>query len=127
MNLPPKKSLKISLSIKLNNTVSFDIEAPLKHVGAEAQWRNWADVFSAYRPPLGYEVRDLTLVVANDVAFGHSLNKISGTLQNGRKTEFWLRWTTGFRKIAGRWLIAHHQASVPIDVETGRALLDLEP
>lgn len=32
--------------------VSFDIVPPLQHVGAEAKWKNWADVFTAYQRPL---------------------------------------------------------------------------
>ena len=107
--------------------VSFDIVPPLRHVGAEAQWKNWQDVFAAYERPLDYEIRDLTLTVRADVAFGHSLNRISGTLKNGKKSAFWLRWTTCFRKINGDWLIAHHHASVPIDPQTRRALLNLSP
>jgi len=107
--------------------VSFDIVPPLRHLGAEAQWKNWADVFRAYRRPLGYEVRDLTLTVGDDMAFGHSLNRITGTLQNGNKTDFWLRWTSCWRKINGNWLIVHHQASVPVDFESGKALLNLLP
>lgn len=107
--------------------VSFDIVPPLQHVGEEAQWKNWADVFTAYQSPLGYEVRDLTITVGDDVAFGHSLNRISGTLKSGKRSDYWLRWTTCFRKIDGNWLIVHHQASVPLDVQSGRALRDLEP
>jgi uncharacterized protein (TIGR02246 family) len=107
--------------------VSFDVVPPLQHVGAEAQWKNWADVFAAYQRPLGYEVRDLTITVGDDVAFGHSLNRISGTLKNGKRSAFWVRWTPCFRRIDGAWLIVHHQASVPFHVETGMAALDLEP
>ena len=107
--------------------VSFDIVPPLQHVGAAAQWKNWADVFTAYQRPLGYEIHDLTITLGDDVAFGHSLNRISGTLKNGNRTDFWLRWTSCFRKIDGNWLIVHHQASVPVDFESGRALLNLEP
>lgn len=107
--------------------VSFDVVPPLQHIGAEAQWKNWEDVFAAYQPPLGYEIRDLTIAVGGDVAFGHSLNRISGTLKNGTRSDFWVRWTPCFRKIEGEWLIVHHQASVPMDVESGRALRDLEP
>jgi uncharacterized protein (TIGR02246 family) len=106
---------------------SFDIVPPLQHVGAEAQRKNWMDVFATYQPPLGYEIRDLTITVGDDVAFGHSLNRISGTLKNGNRSDYWLRWTTCFRRIDGAWLIAHHQASVPVDFENGTALLDLEP
>ena len=50
--------------------VSFDIVPPLQHVGAEAKWKNWADVFTAYQHPLGYEIRGLTITVGDDVAFG---------------------------------------------------------
>ena len=114
-------------SIYALDIVSFDIVPPLQHVGAEAQWKNWADVFTAYQRPLGYEIRDLTITVSDDVAFGHSLNRISGTLMSGNRTNFWLRWTACFRKIDGNWLIVHHQASVPVDFESGRALLNLEP
>ena len=60
--------------------VSFDIVPPLQHVGAEAKWKNWADVFTAYQHPLGYEIRGLTITVGDDVAFGHSLNRISGNV-----------------------------------------------
>lgn len=115
------------MSIFASDLVSFDIEPPLRHVGAEAKRNNWAKVFSAYEPPLGYEIRDLAITVGDHVAFGHSLNRISGTLNNGIRTGFWVRWTTGFRKIDGSWLIAHDQVSVPLDLATRSALLNLEP
>ena len=107
--------------------VSFDIVPPLQHMGAEAKWKNWVDVFTAYQRPLGYEIRDLTLTVGQDVAFGHSLNRISGTLKNGTRTGYWVRWTGCFQKIDGTWLIVHDQVSVPVDAASGRALLNLEP
>lgn len=107
--------------------VSFDIEPPLRHVGVEAKRTNWTRVFSMYKAPLEYEIRDLAITVGDHVAFGHSLNRISGTLKNGSRTGFWVRWTTGFRKIEGSWLIAHDQVSVPLDFESGNALLSLEP
>lgn len=109
------------------NMVSFDIVPPLQHVGAVAKWKNWADVFTAYEPPLSYEVRDLTITVGDDVAFGYSLNRISGRLWNGIRNDLWVRWTACFRKINGSWLIAHDQVTVPIDVHTGTALRNLEP
>src|SRR5262245_37345545 len=107
--------------------VSFDVVPPLQHVGAKAKENNWANVFARHRPPLGYEICDLTLTLGDDVAFGHSLNRVSGTLKNGNRADVWLRWTACFRKIDGNWLIAHDQVSVPIDPESSRALLNLEP
>jgi deazaflavin-dependent oxidoreductase (nitroreductase family) len=107
--------------------VSFDIVPPLRHVGAAAKRKNWVDVFATYERPLGYEIRDLTITVGDDVAFGHSLNQISGTLRNGHRSVAWLRWTACFRKIGDTWLIVHDQVSVPVDFASGGALLDLEP
>lgn len=107
--------------------VSFDVEPPLQHVGVDAKMKNWAGVFTVYQTPISYEVRDLTVTVGDDVAFVHSLNRLSGTLKNGTATSgFWVRYTSGLRKIDGHWLIAHDQVSPPFDFETGRAVLDLE-
>jgi ketosteroid isomerase-like protein len=84
------------------------------------------EAFAMYQRPLGYEIRDLTITVGDGVAFGYSLNRISGTMNNGTSTD-WLRSTTCFRKIDGTWLITHDPVSVPVDPQTRRALLDLEP
>src|SRR5262245_30548371 len=115
------------MAIYAPDVVSFDIVPPLQHVGAAAKRKNWVEAFAVYQRPLGYEIRDLTITVGDDVAFTHSLNRISGTLKNGNRADFWLRATTCLRKIDGEWLIAHDQVSVPLDLASGRALLNLEP
>lgn len=107
--------------------VSFDIEPPLQHVGSEAKRKNWASVFASYERPLGYEVRDLAIIVDGDVALGHSLNRISGTLKNGNRSEHWVRSTLGFRRMGRDWRIAHDHVSAPIDVASGEAFVDLTP
>jgi len=115
------------MSLYSPDIVSFDLGPPLRHMGAKAKEKNWADAFAIYQRPLGYEMRNLTVTVGDDVAFAYSLNRVSGTMKNGNKTDFWLRWTACLRKIDGNWLIAHDQVSVPVDPESGRALLNLEP
>ena len=107
--------------------VSFDVGPALQTVGAEAKLKNWEMAFTVFQPPLGYEIRDLAITVGDDVAFGHSFNRFSGTLENGGGFGPWVRYTVGFRKIDGNWFIAHDQVSVPVDYGSGRALLNLEP
>jgi uncharacterized protein (TIGR02246 family) len=107
--------------------VSFDVAGPLQTVGAEAKLKNWEMAFTVFQPPLGYEIRDLAITVGDDVAFAHSFNRFSGTSESGERTGPWVRYTAGFRKIDGRWFIAHDQVSVPADFESGRASLSLEP
>ncbi len=107
--------------------VSFDIVSPLRYPGAAAFRKVWERVFASFQDPIGYELHDLNIAAGSDVAFAYSLNRISGTLNNGQKTDLWLRWTACFRKINGKWLIVHHQNSVPVDLEHGKAVLDLKP
>jgi ketosteroid isomerase-like protein len=106
--------------------VAFDIVVPLQFVGTRAYEKPWQDVFERFQT-IDYEVYDLTITAGDDVAFSHSLNRIHGTMTNGQKTDLWLRWTAGYRKLNGSWLITHLQASVPADLATGKAVLDLKP
>jgi uncharacterized protein (TIGR02246 family) len=107
--------------------VAFDIVPPLQYVGAPSFMKPWHEVFELYEDPIHYELRDLTVTASDDVAFSHSLNRIGGTMKNGHKTDLWLRFTACYRKIDGKWLIVHLQASVPADLATGKAVVDLKP
>lgn len=121
------KDLEKVMLIFAPNLVSFDLEAPLQHKGAGAKRKNWTKAFTAYQGPLEYEIRDFIIIVSDDLAVGRSVNRISGTLSNGHKTNYWVRWTTCFQKIDGIWYITHDQVSVPIDVATGNGILNIEP
>ncbi len=121
------KNIEGVMSMYAPELVSFDIVPPLRYVGADAYRKHWEETFSSLQGPIGYEIHDLDITVGDDVAFGHSLNRMSGTMNTGQKIDLWLRWTVCFRKINGKWLIVHMQVSVPVDLETGRAALSLKP
>jgi uncharacterized protein (TIGR02246 family) len=121
------KDLSGVLSVYAPDIVSFDLVPPMQHVGIAAYRRPWEETFASFEGRIGYEVSDLSITAADDVAFSHSLNQMSGIIKGGQTTSVWVRWTACFRKLDGRWLITHEQVSVPIDMESGRALLDLEP
>ncbi len=121
------KNIEGVMSLYAPEVVSFDIVPPLRYVGADAFRNVWEEVFSSFQGPIGYELHDLTITVGDDVAFAHSLNRISGTMNTGQKTDLWLRWTACWRRVNGKWLIVHHQNSVPVDLQHGKAVLDLKP
>ena len=121
------KDLNGVMAVFSPDVVSFDLGPPLQHGGGDAFRTRWQELFDAYQDPIHYELRDLSITVSDDVAFSHSLNRISGTLKNGQPSELWLRWTAGYRKTNGRWQIVHEQVSVPVDVRSGKAMLDLAP
>ena len=121
------KNIEGVMALYAQEVVSFDIVPPLRYIGADAFRKVWEEVFFVYQGPIDYEIADLSITVGDDVAFTHSLNRISGTMNTGQKTDLWLRWTACLRKINGKWLIVHHQNSVPVDLEHGKAVLDLKP
>lgn len=121
------KDLEALERIYAEDVVSFDVEPPLQHVGVAAKMKNWAKAFTFFQD-VTYEVRDLTVTVGDDVAFGHCFGRLSGTLMNGTVTSgMWVRGTFCFQKIDGSWLIVHDQASVPFDMLSGKGVTDLQP
>jgi ketosteroid isomerase-like protein len=121
------KNIEGIMSLYAQEVVSFDIVPPLQYIGADAFRKVWEEIFFIFQGPINYEIHDLSITVGDDVAFTHSFNRLSATLTTGQKLGPWVRWTACFRKINGKWLIVHHQVSVPVDLETGKALLDLKP
>lgn len=109
------------------DVVSFDMLPPLQCAGAEAYRKNWELGFEMCQESGAFETHDQTLAVSSDVAFCHSLCRMNGTDAEGKAFDCWIRWTQCFRKVHGKWLIAHEHISVPIDVETDRGLMDLKP
>ena len=114
-------------SIYAPDMVSFDVGPPLQVVGVEAKAKNWIEVFTAFRHPIDYEIRGLSITVDGDLAVAHSINRLQGTLKNGNRSGFWVRATFCWQRIGGEWLVVHDHASVPLDVATGRGVVDLEP
>ena len=121
------KDINGVLSIYAPDIVSFDLAPPLQNVGATAYRKIFQASFDSFQGPIDFEVRVLNITAGDDVAFSYSFNRKSGTMKSGQKTDLWLRWTACFRKINGKWLIIHEQVSVPVDLESGTAALDLKP
>ncbi|MFI5707688.1 YybH family protein [Kribbella sp. NPDC051620] len=121
------RDLEVLRQVYATDVVSFDVEPPLEHVGVEAKLGNWAKVFTFLADPV-YEVRELRLEVDTEIAFGYCFGRLSGTLPDGTATDgMWVRATFCFRKLDGRWLVVHDQASVPFDIQSGKGVTDLQP
>ena len=127
VNALRRKDLDGIMSLYADDLVAFDVVPPLRYVGADAYRRRWQETFAAYAGPLDYELRDVQITVDGDLAVLHSLNHVQGTLVSGQRTDTWLRWTASLRRIEGVWLVVHGHVSVPADLASGRAALDLEP
>jgi uncharacterized protein (TIGR02246 family) len=104
----------------------FDVVNPLRSRGADTVRKRLED-WLTFQDPIEYEVRDLSISTAGDVAFSHSLNHVSATTKDGKKLDMWWRASVGYQKLDGKWLITHEHVSVPFDMTSGKASLDLKP
>ena len=101
--------------------VLFDVPAPLQYRGADAYRKNWERWLPTLEGPIGCEIRELSVTAGDDVAFSHSLNRITSKRTGGAATDVWVRVTVGFRKIDGAWVVTHEHLSVPFHMDTGKA------
>lgn len=120
------KDLNKIMSFYAPDIVAFDMMAPLKHVGSEAWRKVWQAALPSMQGNITSEMRDLSVDIGQNVAICHALlnMKLTGDRENH---DTWMRWTAGLHKVNGRWLITHEHTSVPADMQTGRAMMDLRP
>jgi uncharacterized protein (TIGR02246 family) len=109
------------------DVLSFDVVNRLQYIGSDAIRKRLEEWFSSFQGSIGFEVRDLSITSGDSVAFSHSLNHVSATTTEGVKLDMWWRETACYRKLDGKWMITHQHSSVPFDVKSGKASLDLKP
>jgi ketosteroid isomerase-like protein len=120
-----EKNVDAVLSEYAPDVVMYNLAPPLQTKGASREAvEKW---FSGYKSEIGCEIRDLSISTSYDVGFCHYLYKITGTLTSGKDVNMWVRATLCFHKIRGRWKIVHEHDSDPFDMQTFKALMDLEP
>jgi len=107
--------------------LSFDVVNPLQNSGLEASRKRAEQWFASFEGPIGYEIRDLSITAGEDVAFAHGLSHVSAKRMDGEQLDMWWRTTICFSRIDGQWMATHEHNSVPFDMETGKASLDLKP
>ena len=121
------KDVDGSIAAYAPDVLLFDVVDPLRSSGSAAVRKRLADWFASFAGPLDYELRDLAITAGEDVAFAHSLNRVRATTKDGNQLDMWWRATVCYRNAGGVWQVTHEHASVPFDVGTGQASLDLQP
>ena len=115
------------MELYADDVIAYDLVPPLQYRGKAEYRTDYQQFFAQYEDNPRVEVRDLHVAVSGDLGYASGLELISGTLKRGRKSELWVRFTSLYRKVNGKWLDFHDHVSVPADIETGRAMLDLKP
>jgi ketosteroid isomerase-like protein len=120
------KDINRILACYASKVVAFDLMPPLEYSGIES-WREvWHKSLAMMDGDINIEMSDLHVDVSNDMAICHGLSHFE--LMGGKKEiDMWMRWTGGFRKLDGKWLVTHEHLSLPVDMESGKVFTDLKP
>jgi uncharacterized protein (TIGR02246 family) len=121
------KDIERLMALYAPDIVYFDVVPPLQFTGSAAIRRNFLRWFDAWQSAIGQDIRDLHILASGEIALAHMLIRASGTLKNGREVGYWVRATVGCQRSDQRWVITHEHISLPVDVASGRAAMDLVP
>jgi ketosteroid isomerase-like protein len=121
------KDIDRLLSFYSPDIVYFDVVPGLQYTGSAALRPRFLEWFDAFQGSIGQEIRDLHVAASGDIAVAYMLIRASGTLKNGREVGYWVRVTTCCRRSNDRWLVTHEHVSLPVDFESGNAVMDLVP
>jgi ketosteroid isomerase-like protein len=112
------------------DVVKYDLAPPLGRRGDAARdvpgQQAW---FATFDGPVDFRITDLEIEVGGDLAFAHSLNRLSATPKGTDFAfELWFRATYCLRRTDAGWLIAHEHTSTPFYMDGSlRAATDLKP
>jgi ketosteroid isomerase-like protein len=121
------KDIDRLMAVYAPEIIYFDLVPPLQYTGAAALRARFLDWFDRFRGPIGQDLHDVTVVENGDVAAAWMLIRASGTLTNGREVDYWVRVTNACLRSGQEWLITHEHVSLPVDLASGRAVMDLVP
>jgi len=121
------KDIDRLMELYTDDVVAYDVVPPLQYVGKAAYRADFQQFFAQYDSDLRVETRELHIGANGDLGYATGLQMISGTLKHGQKSGVWVRFTSLYRKVNGKWLDFHDHVSVPVEIQSGKALLDLKP
>lgn len=107
---------------------AYDMVPPLQYKGADAYRKDYAQFFAQFDGPIHVDASDAHIEAGRGVAFAYGIERLTGKMTNGTPVDMWIRWTDGWKRMdGGNWRIVHEHVSVPVDLATGKARMDLKP
>ncbi len=77
-------------------------------------------------PSVTFDLHDIHVEADENLAFSHHLF-CARMPRDGKELVVWTRGTMCLRKVDGEWKVVHGHASSPYDLESGKAMLELQP
>lgn len=122
-----KRDVDTIMTLYTPDVLAFDAILKLQFKGREAYRKHWEACMSMCGGHLLFEIQDLDITAADQIAFAHYVCLCGGTNEKGEQQSGWMRVTLGLRREQGEWKIAHEHFSSPFDPMTGKVLFDAAP
>jgi ketosteroid isomerase-like protein len=119
------------LTLYTDDAIRYTLAPPLQQgpateYGTRGGLQAWFDGFAG---PIEVEYRDPVVTADGDVAFVHTLTRMTATPAGAPEPfSFWFRSTFGLRRLGGEWCIVHRHESTPFHMDGSfRAAVELQP
>jgi ketosteroid isomerase-like protein len=117
-----RKDVKGMIAHYAADVVAYDVKPPFQVKGAIAWKHVWEACIGYFPPSFGIEIRDLYIHVSGDLALSHFMFRVTGTAKDDPAAQTWIRTTSGYKRIQGRWKIVHEHGSLPFNPHTKQAI-----
>ena len=115
-----KKDIAGMMEDYLPDALMFDACPPYKVVGAEGIRKVWESCLPYFPDDFKSEHRDLAVHVDGNVAFVHGIHHFLTTPADHPCGKSWMRITIGFKRVDGKWKVAHEHVSIPFNPMTNQ-------
>jgi ketosteroid isomerase-like protein len=95
------------------DVIVYDVTAPLDVRGIGAYRKKFERWFAAVAGRIHYDMLDVEVSAGEQQGIVHCLCHITGARTGGGRLDYWVRVTSGWKKIDGQWVITHEHVSMP--------------
>ena len=106
------KDAKQIMSCYSDDVFAYDVVPPREYVGVAAFQKPWQGFLDMFKGPINAEVNDLVINSDGKIAYSRSVQRVSGTTNEGKPFDETFRITDVYRKSQGKWVIAQEHISV---------------
>ena len=103
--------------------VAYDVVPPVQYTGWDSYKKDFGDFFALFDGPISDEVSDMAIVAEGNLGYSRMVEHVTRKQKNGQPMDMVVRVTDVYRKNKGKWLIIHEHVSVPVDLDSGKAVM----
>jgi ketosteroid isomerase-like protein len=119
------KNIDRMLTFYTAEAIMYDVKLPFQTKGAIAWRHTWEACIDYFPETFAVETTDMHIQANEHIAFAHYLFRFT-TKVDHPAAQTWMRATSCYKKISGKWKIVHEHGSVPFNPHTLQAMFTKE-